>query len=122
MNGDSERGRQWLGVPPESRVLVVVGGSLGATAINTVVRESLARLCEMYFVVHVCGAHLIDKSYDRPGYVQYEYVSDEWGGRARGGRPGDFEIRCERVVRIACIEKGQHSDTAIEARESRRSD
>lgn len=79
LNGDLERGRKWLGVPSDSRVLVVVGGSLGAATINTAVREALARLCEIYFVVHVCGAHQIDKAYDRPRYVQYEYVSDEWG-------------------------------------------
>ena len=79
LNGDTQRGRNWLDVPADSRVLVVVGGSLGAVAINTVVRESLARLCESYFVVHVCGAHQIDTTYDRPGYVQYEYVSEEWG-------------------------------------------
>ena len=79
LNGDGERGRKWLGVPTGSRVLVVVGGSLGAATINTVVRRSLARLCETYFVVHVCGAHQIDRTHDRIGYVQYEYVSDEWG-------------------------------------------
>lgn len=79
LNGDAERGRNWLDVPADSRVLLVVGGSLGAVAINSVVRESLARLCETYFVVHVCGAHQIDNTYDRRGYVQYEYVSEEWG-------------------------------------------
>ena len=80
LRGDAVRGRQWLGVPQDaSRVLVIVGGSLGATAINGVVREALARLCESYFVVHVCGAEQIDKSFDRPGYAQYEYISDGWG-------------------------------------------
>ena len=79
LNGDAERGRKWLAAPPDSRILVVVGGSLGAAAINTVVRESLARLCESYFVVHVCGANQVDNAYDRPNYAQYEYVSEEWG-------------------------------------------
>lgn len=79
LNGDAEQGRIWLGAPQAARVLVVVGGSLGAAAINQVVRESLARLCETYFVVHVCGAHQIDESYDRPGYAQYEYIANEWG-------------------------------------------
>ena len=79
LNGDAERGREWLRAPAGSRVLVVVGGSLGAAAINVVIRESLAQLCESYFVVHVCGAHQIDASFERPGYVQYEYISDEWG-------------------------------------------
>ncbi len=79
LNGDAERGRTWLDVPSDSRILVVVGGSLGAAAINAVVRESLARLCEAYFVVHVCGANQIDNTYDRPNYAQYEYVSEEWG-------------------------------------------
>lgn len=79
LNGNADQGRNWLGASSEARVLVVVGGSLGAAAINAVVRESLARLCETYFVVHVCGAHQIEQAYDRPGYVQYEYISDEWG-------------------------------------------
>ncbi len=79
LGGDPARGREWLRVPPDSRVLVVVGGSLGATTINDVVRESLARLCETYFVVHVCGTDQIDKSYDRGGYAQFEYIDEEWG-------------------------------------------
>ena len=79
LNGVPERGRRWLDVPTDARVLVVVGGSLGAAAINEVVRASLPRLCETYFVVHVCGAEQIDPSYERLGYVQYEYIDEEWG-------------------------------------------
>lgn len=79
LHGDATRGRQWLGVAAADRVLVVVGGSLGATAINAVVREALDRLCEQFFVVHVCGADHVDAAFDRPNYAQYEYIADEWG-------------------------------------------
>ena len=79
LNGNAAHGRVWLGVTDGTRILVVVGGSLGAAAINSVVRESLGTLCEDFFVVHVCGVGQIDAQFDQANYRQFEYISKEWG-------------------------------------------
>ena len=79
LNGSARQGRDWLGIPDDRRILVVVGGSSGAMAINAVVRETLDALCERFFVVHVCGADQIDVGVQNSNYLQYEYIADEWG-------------------------------------------
>ena len=78
--GNAARGRQRLGIEPGRPVLLAVGGSLGATRLNEVLRAALVELLLDYDVVHVCGAGKIDASLaDLRGYTQREYVSDEWG-------------------------------------------
>ena len=79
VNGSAERGRAFLRAPDDQAILLVVGGSLGAEAVNKVVRESLDAFSD-YFIVHVCGPGRCDDSLvDRPGYRQLEYVTDAWG-------------------------------------------
>ena len=54
---------------------MVIGGSLGAVAVNNAVRALLPKLLQKYQVIHICGkGHLDDSLIGRPGYVQYEYV------------------------------------------------
>ena len=78
--GDAVRGREALGVAGDKPLLLVVGGSLGATRLNEVVREALDELLPRYAVVHVCGAGKVDAALaDTPGYTQLEYVDAGWG-------------------------------------------
>lgn len=80
LNGDAVRGRERLGIDTERPVLLVVGGSLGATRLNEAVRTALGRLLADYDVIHVCGAGKMDASLGAlGGYIQREYVSDDWG-------------------------------------------
>ena len=44
-----------LHLPEDKKVLLVTGGSLGAAAINSAVRESLDALTKSFYVVHVTG-------------------------------------------------------------------
>ena len=56
-------------------IIMVIGGSLGAVAVNNAVRALLPKLLQKYQVIHICGkGHLDDSLIGRPGYVQYEYV------------------------------------------------
>ena len=78
--GDAGRGRQALGVAGDKPLLLVVGGSLGATRLNEVVREALDALLARYALVHVCGPGKVDSAHaDTPGYTQLEYVDAGWG-------------------------------------------
>ena len=78
--GDATRGREALGVAGDKPLLLVVGGSLGATRLNEVVREAIDGLLAHYKVVHVCGPGKVDAALaDTPGYTQLEYVDAGWG-------------------------------------------
>jgi len=76
--GRAERGRALCGFTAGKPVLLVMGGSLGARAINSAVRQSLSGLTERFQIVHLCGKGNVDPSLsDRAGYKQFEYVNEE---------------------------------------------
>lgn len=50
-----DEGRTRLGLPADAKVVLLLGGSRGATSINNAVAESLTPLLEMANVVHICG-------------------------------------------------------------------
>jgi UDP-N-acetylglucosamine--N-acetylmuramyl-(pentapeptide) pyrophosphoryl-undecaprenol N-acetylglucosamine transferase len=78
--GDATRGRALCGAPEGQPLLIIVGGSLGAEAINRTVRTALPALTQRCFVVHVCGRGHVDPALNgTPGYRAYEYVTDGWG-------------------------------------------
>ncbi len=76
--GDREVGLKFLGYDGSKPILMIIGGSTGAQAINECVRASLDKLTATFDIVHLCGKGKLDDSYsDNPSYKQYEYVSDE---------------------------------------------
>ncbi len=80
LHGDAARGRALVDAPSETPLVLVVGGSLGAEALNRVVRAALDSLLGFGVVVHVCGAGRTDAALrQRAGYHQFEYVGAEWG-------------------------------------------
>lgn len=59
-------------------VVMVIGGSLGANAINQTVRQALPKLLEDFQVVHLCGKEKIDNLLlNVEGYKQFEYLKAE---------------------------------------------
>lgn len=59
-------------------VLMVMGGSLGAAAVNQAVRDALPELLERWQIIHLCGKGKLDESLiGTKGYVQYEYIQKE---------------------------------------------
>ena len=75
--GDAQRGREFVGFTGEKPVLLAMGGSLGAQAINEALREALPELLGLFDVIHICGAGKTDESAAQAGYKQYEYISAE---------------------------------------------
>ena len=57
-------------------ILLITGGSQGATTINTVVRGALDQLLKDFDVVHICGKGNLDKSIEKKGYKQFEFISN----------------------------------------------
>lgn len=59
-------------------VIMVIGGSLGATNINKLVREALTELLKDFQIVHICGKEKVDNLLlTTKGYKQFEYVKSE---------------------------------------------
>jgi len=76
--GDRAAGCSLFGFSDNMPVLMVVGGSSGAQAINECVRKALPQLTQSFQVLHLCGkGNLIADLEGTRNYVQCEYLSDE---------------------------------------------
>lgn len=76
--GTRERGLELNGFDKDSKVLLVVGGSTGAAAVNAAIRKVSGELLKTFKIIHICGKGKTDPAFDNvPGYKQYEYVSGD---------------------------------------------
>ena len=76
--GDKEKARAFCGFKEVKPVILIVGGSLGAVAVNNAVRKILPELLKDFQVVHLCGKGKVDESLKGlQGYAQFEYIKDE---------------------------------------------
>lgn len=76
--GDRQKGLDFCGFNDNKPVLLIMGGSLGAVAVNDAVRSILPELLKDFQVIHLCGKGKLDSSLDgTTGYVQYEYIKGE---------------------------------------------
>jgi len=74
---DPAKGRAFLGLGQNERILLVLGGSQGARELNTLVRGSIDDLRRHYTVVHQYGPA---QDWDLPraqGYIPLPYIKEE---------------------------------------------
>ena len=73
--GNAGNGRIVCGFEEGKPVLLIIGGSLGAAAVNEAVRKALPELLKKYNVIHICGKGKTDEAFDKmEGYRQFDYV------------------------------------------------
>ena len=78
--GDAAKARSWLNLNSSQTVLVVVGGSLGAEAINQVIQNNIDELSRDFVVIHVCGmGNVKEKLQTVDNYYQFEFINEQWG-------------------------------------------
>ena len=78
LSGDREQGLKRFGFSHAKPVLMVVGGSSGAQAINECVRAALPKLSQSFQVLHLCGKGNFSAEHEGAAdYVQCEYLSEE---------------------------------------------
>lgn len=76
--GDREKGLAFCGFDDSKPVLLVIGGSLGAVAVNDAVRAILPQLLGQFQVIHLCGKGKVHETLKGiKGYVQFEYIKEE---------------------------------------------
>ena len=79
MLGDADKAEKICNfADPDKPVIMVVGGSLGAASVNTIMRKILPRLTQRFNVLHLCGKGKLDETLNgTEGYFQLEYAKDE---------------------------------------------
>ncbi len=76
--GNKLLGYDLCGFTANKPVIMVIGGSLGASNVNRAIRDALPKLLEDFQVVHLCGKDKVDNLLlNTPGYKQFEYVKAE---------------------------------------------
>jgi len=106
--GDRARGLAFLRFSGERPILLVVGGSLGATALNAALRAQLEVLTARYDIVHLCGAGKENPTLEGPAYRQYAYLDEAYGDVlaaadrvvSRAGANGLFELLALRKISL----------------------
>ena len=76
-SGKREQGLSFAGFDGQKPILLIMGGSLGAQALNDALRAALPTLTRTYDIVHLCGKGKVDSAVDDPAYRQYEYIIEE---------------------------------------------
>ncbi|HVP18455.1 MAG TPA: undecaprenyldiphospho-muramoylpentapeptide beta-N-acetylglucosaminyltransferase [Spirochaetia bacterium] len=73
--GDALRGRRLVGCDPGTPLILVMGGSLGSSFINSLVSDAAPRLVRTCFVVHQMGDRDFAPS-RRPGYYTAGFITE----------------------------------------------
>lgn len=77
-SGNKIAGLDFCGFTANKPVLMIVGGSTGAAALNEAVRNLLPTLLREYQIIHLCGKGKSAEEYENTeGYRQFEYISGE---------------------------------------------
>lgn len=77
LTGSRAAGFAFTGLSDDKPILLMMGGSTGSRAVNAGLRSALPKLLKEFHVIHLCGKGNLDSTLAQPGYVQYEYISDE---------------------------------------------
>lgn len=75
--GYSKIGYELTGFNPDKRVMIVMGGSLGARSINQFIRDNLDELTKEWQIIHLCGRGNYQEGLDSENYKQFEFVKKE---------------------------------------------
>ena len=77
-SGDRQQGLDFAGFDGVKPVLLMMGGSQGAAAVNQALREALPRLLPLFDILHLTGKGKLDESLvGTPGYFQAEFVDTQ---------------------------------------------
>jgi UDP-N-acetylglucosamine--N-acetylmuramyl-(pentapeptide) pyrophosphoryl-undecaprenol N-acetylglucosamine transferase len=74
--GGRENGFKFTGLNEHRPIILVIGGSQGATQINHLVRSSLDELLKKFQIVHSVGRGNLDIGIHKSGYRQYEFIDE----------------------------------------------
>ena len=125
-NADPAKGRAFLGLAPEERILLVLGGSQGAKEINDLVCACLDDLRRYYTVVHQTGPdHALNLAREK-GYIPLPYINEEMPhvlaaaelvlGRSGAGTVWEAAVSGKPMILIPLSGSGTRGDQVENAR------
>jgi UDP-N-acetylglucosamine--N-acetylmuramyl-(pentapeptide) pyrophosphoryl-undecaprenol N-acetylglucosamine transferase len=77
LTGDRKRGHKLSGLTGKKPVLLIMGGSTGAQAINNEVDAALDEILAHFDIIHIRGRENVKPGLNRKGYMQFDYVTDD---------------------------------------------
>lgn len=78
LEGSKITGLKLCNFKNDKQILFIMGGSLGAKAINEIIRRNLNELLLTYNIIHICGkGNLVDTYKHLENYKQFEYVNED---------------------------------------------
>ncbi|MDR0410009.1 MAG: undecaprenyldiphospho-muramoylpentapeptide beta-N-acetylglucosaminyltransferase [Spirochaetaceae bacterium] len=75
-SANPEKGRAFLNIPAGEKILLVLGGSLGAAELNNLVENCIKELTKNFFVVHQTGGGC-KSQLQAARYIRLPYINDE---------------------------------------------
>jgi UDP-N-acetylglucosamine--N-acetylmuramyl-(pentapeptide) pyrophosphoryl-undecaprenol N-acetylglucosamine transferase len=119
------KGRAFLGLGGDERILLILGGSQGAREINGMIRAVLPELTGPYVVVHQTGPNA-DSAPAGPRYLPYPYIRDELPhviaaaelvlGRSGAGTLWECAVLGKPLILIPLTGSGTRGDQVENAR------
>ncbi len=76
LQGSKVKAQEFLMFKEAKKTLLIMGGSLGAQALNLAVDESIEELTQIYNVVHLRGKDKLNAQINNEGYRQYEFLEN----------------------------------------------
>ncbi len=74
MHGSAQKAKQQFNIKNNLPCILVVGGSMGAKAINEVIYKCIPTLCKKYNIIHITGKNVTKLTH--PNYFQIEYCNN----------------------------------------------
>ena len=76
MNGDKNKILSRHKIKGNNPIILIVGGSLGAMAINNTIWDNIEKITNRYTIIHIVGKNNINKAINTTNYIQLEFVED----------------------------------------------
>ena len=125
-NADQSKGREFLKLGPEERILLVLGGSQGARDLNLLICNSLDELCRHYTIVHQYGPDQICQIQCKKNYIPLPYIREEMPhvlaaaeivvGRSGAGTVWESAVLGKPMILIPLCGPGTRGDQVENAR------
>ena len=102
----NEELKEKFNIPKDKKVLLVIGGSLGANSLNKLIFNSLNLLCEKFFVIHITGKNkaqnILHKNYKQIEFCEHmeKLYSIANFAITRGGSNAIFELLINKIPMI----------------------
>jgi len=125
-SGSRAKGLSLLKFDGSKPVLMMMGGSSGAQAVNKALREALPQLTPTFDVAHICGKGNLDANLEgTPGYTQVEFLdadlpdalacADLVLSRAGSNALCEFQALCKPLLLVPYPKGASRGDQILNA-------